>query len=121
MNLTENQLHTLRHMLGINTPHDRIPKPNRNYAAVNPGDEEFVELEKIGAVEKIGKPSWAEYDYYQCTDAGKLAAMRSHRTIRYGKSKRRYIKYLDISDCCLDLTFKEFLTNPRFKECRENV
>jgi hypothetical protein len=121
-NLTKDQLHTLRHMLGINTPDDRIPKPYRNYAAVNPGDPDFLELEKLGVIKKCAsaKPGVTEYDYYRCTDEGRLAAMRSHRDIRKPKSSRRYSMYLDISDLYPDLTFKEFLTDPYFKDLRNN-
>ena len=120
MKLTNNQLHTLRHMLGINTPNDRVPKPYRDYAAVSPGDAEFLELERLGAVERY-TVSLGEYTYFRCTEAGKLAAMRSHRAIRKGKPQRRYSVYLDICDSYQDLTFKDFLTNPKFKEARDNA
>jgi hypothetical protein len=122
MKLTKDQLHTLRHMLGINTPYDRIPKPNRNYAAVNPGDPEFLELERLGMVKKnaSAKPGITEYDYYRCTDNGRFEAMRSHRDIRKSKSKRRYSIFLDISESYPDMTFKDFLTDPYFKDAREN-
>lgn len=121
--LTEDQLDTLRHMLGINTPYDRIPKPYRNYAAVNPGDPEFLELEKLGMVKKYAsaKPGLTEYDYYRCTEKGRIEAMRSHRNIRKSKAKRRYNKYLEVLDSCPDLTFKEFLTDPSFKESRNEA
>lgn len=121
MNLTKAQLHTLRHMLGINTPNDRVPRPYRNHAAVPPGDPEYIELERLGAVERYTCRGSAEYHWYQCTEAGKLAAMRSHRAIRRTKPQRRYVKYLDMSDCYQDLTFKEFLTHPYFKEARESA
>ncbi len=35
----DKQLHTMRHMLGINTPYDAEPEPYRNYAAVAPGGD----------------------------------------------------------------------------------
>jgi hypothetical protein len=108
-------------MLGINTPGDRVPKPFRNYAAVNPGDPAFVALEAAGAVEKTPGVPWSEYDYFRCTEAGKIAAMRSHREIRDSKSKRRYGVFLDVRECFQDLTFKEFLTDPQFAEARGRV
>ena len=123
MNLAEEQLYTLRHMLGINTPNDRAPKPYRNYAAVPPGDAEFAELVHQGAVEKCrdaDPDNGFDYDYLRCTEAGKIAAMQSHRKIRNTKARRRYVKYLEVSDC-YELTFKEFLTAPYFKECRKLV
>ena len=115
--LTEKQLHTLRHMLGINKPADRVPKPYRNYAAVAPGNEEYVELARLGVVE-LYECSNKDYDYYQCTDQGKLLAMRSHRNIRYTRGKRRYRVFLDIRDAFQDLSFREFLTDPEFAQAR---
>ena len=122
MEFSKDHLHTLRHMLGINTPDDRIPRPYRNYAAVSPGDSEFKELECIGVVEKYKScdPD-TQYDWFRCTKVGKLAAMRSHRDIRRTKAQRRYSKFFDLCDCYPDLTFFEFLTNPEFVEARENV
>lgn len=113
------QLDLLRHMLGINTPCDRVPKPNRNYAAVQPGDPVYVDLAAIGAVEKMGRQF--ELDYYQCTAIGKAAAMASHRSIRLTKSKRVYSTFLDVKDAFDRLTFREFLTSPRFTQSRKEA
>jgi hypothetical protein len=122
MNLSPDQLHTLRHMLGINTPNDRLPKPHRDYAAVCPGDPQFAELERLGAVECYRRPCPGfEYDYFRCTPAGRAAAMASHKTIRRTKSQRIYSKFLDVSDALQDLTFREFLTLPEFAECRRSA
>ncbi|MBW2342528.1 MAG: hypothetical protein JRF53_00685 [Deltaproteobacteria bacterium] len=121
MNLTEEQLYTLRHMLGINKPNDRIPRPYRNYAAVNPGDQKFAEMERLGAVERYEARAGSDYDYFQCTAAGKLAAIRSHRTIRKAKPQRRYSRFLDLCDAIPELTFKEFLTEPEFADIRESA
>lgn len=119
--LTADQLHMLRHMLGINTPADRMPKPYRNYAACNPGDERMLDLEKVGAVERCRSVLWSEYEYWQCTENGKAAAIASHRTIRYPRSKRRYIKFLRVSDAWPGLTFREFLTLPELAQCRNEA
>jgi hypothetical protein len=103
-------------MLGINDPSQRVPKPYRNYAAVEPGDSEFIELHRIGAVEpyKLSK----DYQYYRCTEAGKLAAIQSHKSIRYTKKRRVYLKYLHIADALPDLTFREFLVEDEFRQAR---
>ena len=121
MNLTSDQLHTLRHMLGINTPWDKEPKPYRNYAAVNLGDPKYLELERLGAVKNLGKSSISEYDCYVCTEEGKNAAILSHKTIRYSKSKRRYLAFLKLRDGFSDIDFKQFLSDPYFKEVRETA
>ena len=119
MELTDKQLDTLRHMLGINTPWTAKPEPTRDYYCASPGHAEIVELERLGAVRcyrRAGKHT--RYDWFCCTDAGRAAAMASHKTIRYSKAKRVYGKYLDIRDCLPDLTFKQFLTGAEFAETR---
>lgn len=121
MKLTKDQLDTLRHMLGINTPWDRVPKPYRNYYAATLGDVGLFELELLGAVEKYETNSDSEYGWYRCTEEGKLAAMRSHKDIRYKKAQRRYAAYLDMTDVFPGLTFKDFLTYPDFKEARDRA
>ena len=119
MELTDKQLDTLRHMLGINTPWTAKPEPTRDYYCASPGYAEIVELERLGAVHCYRRADeHTVYDWYCCTDAGRAAAMASHKTIRYNKAKRVYGKYLDISDCLPDLTFKHFLTSAEFAETR---
>jgi hypothetical protein len=120
--LTEQQLDMLRHMLGINHPEHRVPRPYRNYAAVEPGDPRFVELEALGMVERYRAAGGnTEYDWYRCTEAGQTAALRSHPTIRLSKSKRVYIRFLDLRDAYSYLTFKEFLTLPEFAQARREA
>lgn len=122
MNLTDDQLQTLRHMLGIDDPNLREPKPYRNYYAACPGDKEMAALEEVGAVYLVSRPRQGfPYDYYACTEVGELAARRSHRKIRRTKSQRTYAKYLDYSDVCPDITFKEFLTLPEFADARREA
>ena len=117
--INQKQLSTLRHMLGINDPTVKTPKPYRNYAAVSPGDEEFKELHSLGLVRFVGYRG--DYDYYSCTELGKLLAEKSHKDIRYKKSKRVYIKYLSVSDACPELSFKSFLTDPKFARYRKEA
>jgi hypothetical protein len=122
LTLTPGQLHTLRHMLGINDPRKAKPEPWRNYAATSPGDPEFLELERLGMVERYRQAGPGNsYDYYRCTDAGRSAACASFKTIRWSKSKRIYSKFLDVRDALGDVTFKEFLTNPVFAETRRSA
>lgn len=115
-NLNPEQLRILRHMLGIDEPaHDR-PKPYRNYYCANPGDPKLVELARLGTVRLYD--TRGGYEWWECTDIGRVAAMASHKTIRYPAAKRRYIRFLEVSDCLPDLTFREFLTDPRYRETR---
>lgn len=119
MKLTADQLDTLRHMLGINDPYARLPAPSRDYFCANPDDIELIELASIGAVEKYSERD--SYWWYRCTPEGRAAAMRSHQDIRVSKSKRVYVRFLEISDAYCDLTFKEFITSPEYAESRRNA
>lgn len=122
LTLTEPQLRILRHMLGIDDPYMPRPKPSRDYYCANPGDAKVVELERIGAVccyRRSGEDT--KYDWFQCTDAGRAAAMASHKTIRVSKAKRMYAKFLDIRDCWQGLTFQQFLTDPEFRDSRREA
>lgn len=109
-------------MLGINTPDDRLPRPHRDYAAVDPGDPDFAALAALGAVERYRTAgAGSPYDYFRCTDVGRTKAMASHKAIRRSKSQRMYSKFLDIKDALGDLTFRDFLTDPQLAQTRRNA
>jgi hypothetical protein len=112
LNLDPEQLRVLRHMLGIDRPDVAKPEPYRDYYCANPGDPDLVELARVGAVRLYD--TRGGYEWYTCTDEGRAAAIASHKTIRYSPAKLRYSQYLDLKDCCPDLTFRQFLTDPRF-------
>lgn len=122
LTLTPEQEHILRHMLGIDDPAVRDPKPNRDYYCANPDDHELRELERLGLVKQYQACDTSErYEWFTTTDAGKAAAFASQARTRYPKKKRVYLKFLHISDCCPDLTFREFLTSPHFAEARRSA
>lgn len=112
MTLNPEQLRVLRHMLGIDKPELDRPEPYRNYYCANPGDPTMVELARVGAVRLYD--TRGDYEWYTCTAEGRAAGIASHKTIRYSAAKRRYIRYLDLKDCCPDLTFRQYLTDPRY-------
>lgn len=118
-NLTPEQLDTLRHMLGINTPDDKRPKPYRDYYCASKGDAKLAEMARIGAVELYRIDE--SYEWYCCSPKGREVAMASHKTIRRSKGSRMYSKYLDVHECCPDMTFKDFLTKPEFAESRASA
>lgn len=120
--LTEKDLDHLRHMLGINTPTDKHPKPYRDYAAVNPHDKEWLRLESLGMVRRYRTVEpHSPYNWYTTTDEGKARAIASHKNIRQSRSKRRYSAYLDVSDTFSELKFIDFLTDPQFKQTRDEA
>ena len=120
--LTDQQADTLRHMLGINDPSKSRPEPYRNYAAVDPGDPTFVELARLGLVHHARGPARGfPYYCYVCTDMGRRLAIESHRRIRWSKAQRRYSMFLHMRECCPDLTFRQFLTEPAFANERREA
>lgn len=116
LDLDVEQLRVLRHMLGIDKPAEANPKPYRDYYCASPDDPTMLELARVGAVERYAVQGG--YEWYRCTPAGRAAGIASHKTIRYSRDKRRYIRFLDCKDCNQDLTFREFLTHPRYAEAR---
>lgn len=113
---TPSQLDTLRHMLGINDPYKAKPEPYRNYYCASPGNERLHALAAAGAVELYSTRD--NHEWFRCTDAGRTAAMASFRTIQASKPKRVYSRFLSLSDAIPDLTFREFITNPKYREYR---
>ncbi|MBP1153119.1 MULTISPECIES: hypothetical protein [unclassified Methylocaldum] len=116
--LTEDQLQTLRHMLGIDDPSLRDPKPYRDYYCANRRDQHLQKMAQIGVVRLYSQQGG--YDWYCTTEKGRAAAIESHRRIRYPRRKRVYLKYLDIRDIT-GCTFKQFLTEPEYAECRRTA
>jgi hypothetical protein len=119
MKLTDEQNRILRHMLGIDLPDVKEPKPYRNYYCANCDDDQLAELARLGAVRLYSRRDG--YDWYCCTDAGRAAAFASHKRIRLPKAKRIYSRFLDVKDALCDLTFREFLTAPEFAQTRRDA
>lgn len=117
MELNIEQLRVLRHMLGIDKPWEDNPKPYRDYYCANPGDPTMVKLVRVGAVRIYD--TRGGYEWYTCTAEGRAAGIASFKTIQYSPSKRRYSRFLDLRECCPDLTFREFLKNPRYSSVGE--
>lgn len=116
MKLSKEHLKILRHMLGINKPEARNPIPYRDYYCAPKGDTELQALATLGAVALYRQCE--VYDWYRTTEAGKAAAIASHKQIRMPKAKRVYREFLRRTDVFPDLTFKQFLTDPYFRDVR---
>lgn len=116
MNLSDEQLRILRHMLGIDKPDEAAPEPYRDYYCACRGDANLEALASLGAVRLYRRSD--RYDWYCTTGAGRAAAIASHRKIRHRKPKRMYARYLDIADAHTGLSFREFLTSPEYAEAR---
>ena len=119
MDLSSQQLKTLRHMLGIDDPSVRRPVPHRDYYCANPGDAHLHALQQLGAV-RLYRVNGG-YEWFCCTAAGLKAALASHHTIRHSKGRRMYAAFLNLKDCWPDLTFRTFLTTPALRRLREEA
>lgn len=119
--LTEDDLHVLRHMLGINDAR-KPPRPYRNHYCANAGDDQLERLERLGMVRVARRPnSWLDFVTYAATEEGRAAAMRSATERLVPKKKRVYLLFLDVRDTCPDLSFREFLTSPDFADVRRDA
>lgn len=123
LDLTEAQLKTLRHMLGINKAgNGRRPEPYRDYYCASSGDQKMTELVAIGAVRQYQPAAPSRYEWFQTTEAGRLAAIQSWRPkFAQTKAKRIYARFLSCLDCNQDLSFREFLTSPIYAEIRREA
>jgi len=119
MQLRDDQLEALRHMLGIDDPSVKEPKSYRNYYCACKNDSLMNGLRHLGFVRLYRVTD--DYDYFTATETGIAAAHASHKKIRWPKAKRMYHKFLDLSDCWPDLTFRQFLTDPELLEIRRAV
>lgn len=117
--LTPEQEQILRHMLGIDNDYEPNPEPYRDYYCANRGDQSLRALEALGMVSRYSDHSG--YDWYTTTDLGKDAALSSQRRMLAPKKRRVFRRYLEISDTCPDLTFREFLVSPEFVDARRNA
>lgn len=119
--LTEEDLHVLRHMLGIDDAR-KPPRPYRDHYCTWPADERLTRLEALGLVRIARDPDLTiPYVTYSTTEAGRAAAMESAERRLIPKRKRIYSRFLDVRDACPDLTFREFLTSPDYAEARRDA
>ncbi len=75
----------------------------------------LLRLCEVGMMREADPPRFLESgDRVFCvTDLGK-AYVAKHRE-RPSRAKKRYNSFLSLLDCCPDLTFKTFLTDPQYK------
>ena len=118
MNLNVEQLRILRHMLGINDG-GKKPIPYRDYYCATPNNACLLDMAAIGAVFMYAKHGG--YQWFACTSDGRAAAIESHKTIAWPKSKRVYSAYLSARDVIRGLTFRKFITDPIFYDARKNA
>lgn len=119
MNLSDDHLKVLRHMLGIDVVDRRAPKEYRNYYCATPGDPLLLELLDAGMVIMYRKCD--QYEWFTATEAGKVAARASQQAQLKPKAARVYSRFLSVKECLPDMTFRDFLTNPDFADARREA
>lgn len=117
--LTPSQIHILQHSIGISKRHD---KPYRNFYAVYTSSDSVPDLEvlvKAGLMANGDKsPVNPDMVYYYVTDAGREVAFKHLPKDTRTQKQKKYERFLYAKDAYPDLTFKQFLTDPYFKEAR---
>lgn len=118
INATPRQIQILRHSLGLSDPYAK--NEYRNYYVAGEGHhgwDDLLALEAAGLMRRTRNSIPPVGDVtFTVTDAGKRLA-RAHAP-KISRGKRMYRKFLDVSDCAPDLTFREFLTSPDYADSR---
>lgn len=79
--ISDDELDTLRHMRGINDRR-KAPLPYRDYFAAEPDDPRMAALAAKGLVKGLGEmPLNAGMAYWRCTPVGRAAALSSAREL----------------------------------------
>lgn len=117
--MTPQELHILLHTIGLDDPYQE--KSYRNHFVADDGHSDLPAIQKLcleGLMEEQRAPGFLEAGdrVFRVTDCGRQAAERLRR--RPTRAQRRYHRFLEVADCCPDLTFREFLTLPAFAEAR---
>jgi len=120
MELTDTHLHILRHSLGLNSK--GYGYPYRNIFCAGPGHRDYPTLKDLvqsghmvlGSTQSNAFSSGSEF--YHVTEKGLTVAQVQEPPLP--RSKRRWRRFSAIKEVLPGLTFKEFLTLPKFAEYR---
>lgn len=117
-------LHILRHSIGLDdNGHVKYgyKSSERNYYCTGPdcsGRADIMELEAAGLMKFSHHINDGTSEIFYVTDAGKVAALKDVMYPKLTKAQRRYRAFLRID---MGITFKDFLTNPYFKDARRSA
>jgi len=115
-------LHILQHSLGLDDYGQG--RQYRNHFVTGPGSKDWDAcraLTEAGLMtENKGHSLLTDGDsVFYVTPAGiEFVAKNSPMPPKVPRDRRRYLAFLDLTECCPDLTFKQFLTEPRFAAYR---
>lgn len=119
--ITPNQLHILRHSLGLDD--QGRGKEYRNHYCADVGHrgwDDLMILCQLGLMEDHGVvPMWGGSHGLSVTDKGRSEAIRGVKPVVLSRSKRRYRNFRAMCEVCPDLTFREFLTDYRYDQWRD--
>jgi hypothetical protein len=114
--ITPQQIHILIHSLGLS---EDTAVPYRNYYCAAPEDRSLDPLVEAGLMVRGRSGEEWGGQYYHVTEAGKAIAQQ-HRPRRVETRRQRtYRNYLMVKDAFQQLTFREFVMVPQWKEARE--
>ena len=109
----------LVHMLGLEDGRG----PWRDHYCADEADPALMEMERLGLVKRLApsKILAASDRMFVSTPAGRVRGLKRWEAIRPRptRGQRMYAAYLRVSDVCSPLSFRVFLTDPYFAECRK--
>ena len=110
-------LSPLLHMLGLDA---KRRDPWRNLYVTGPDDAKMLALADAGLVYRAVTPGFcARGDVvYMATERGKSVAIAENARVNPppSRSRARYLRWLDVSDVCPDLTFREYLMRKMYED-----
>jgi len=103
------------HTLGISDPYHPGRAPYRNHFVAGEGQEDMDGLQRLVQAGLMSVSQHALCSQSQlvfaATEQGRELALRTRP--RASRSKLRYARFLQARDCCEDLTFAQFLKDPK--------
>ncbi len=120
--MTDIELEIVLHTLGLTDP--KTKEPYRNHFVSGDGNSDMTILASLcqkGFMVETRAPGFLEPGdrLFLVTDAGIFYAQKHRpKPRRLTRDQKRYGRFLELSDCHPDLTFREFLTDPQFAKYR---
>jgi hypothetical protein len=118
-------LHILQHSLGLDEYGQG--RQYRNHFVTGPGSKDWDACRALTdaglMTENKGHALLPVGDsVFYVTPAGiDFVATNSPKPPKVSRNRRRYAAFMDLTDCCPDLTFKQFLTDPNFADARRRA
>ena len=119
------ELEILLHTLGLD--YNKSIEPYRNHFVAGPGHSDMpiiLRLIERGFMAETSPPGFLPQGdrVFTVTAAGIVFALKNRPQLpKRTRAQRRYDAFVEIADVYPDLTFREFLTHPKFEAHRRGI